>query len=702
MSAEHREGGAAITVFLAGLFALFLLVLIWLPVGTTMLGLIEEWYYLAFYSQNEVVYIADGGSLMPRLQLRPLTILPFALAYELTPFSFKGWHALQILALTGKSTAMSLIAWWLFRSRRLALFAGMLFLVYPADTMQISLRALHINFAVTLCVSAVAVLLVSTEAHRQSVRVAGAVLAAGLILSSWLIYEAGLFLAPLPLLLWWARYGFAKGGQLLTKQVAAVGVWTLALAAAVSYLVAVGRSAGIYQAAVSSDPLHTAVVILSRVPLLFQVGLYRVYFQSWWDALRMLLSDGTAIPLVTAVVALLVAGMALRPNGRCERDLGFGLRVILVGVIASTLGYLPFLSSLDHVYITQRTYLYAALGGALTIAGIAWLSDRKGGRFFVVGMAFALVCVGAVQQRQQMSHYVDLSSKQRMLLAEITEAISGVPATSEILIVDESGYLGSTWMLRGQILGSALTYLRQMPTAPYVCAPPSMNWSSFVTNPNGATGDCVEESDRWVIGKNIDQEIAISKADLVRLRVEPDGTVHRLDMPEAAMTQSDQARAASILQCWPASACRAFSPGGLDRFHFDFGTWWSMEVAPWGSGWRDAGWTVPAISPASYSWMTSSDARLWFELEPRRENYRLKVLALNAISSEAEAEFSAKINGTDIGLVEIEPLNYRAEVPATLLKKGRNELIFSAPLDKTYGQSIALDWVDLAPLSEPE
>ena len=72
---------------------------LWLPFGFELTGLIEEWGVLGDFTTHGIFFVADADSPLAAHSLRPLTILPHALAYFFDPDSFDYWHVLLMLAL---------------------------------------------------------------------------------------------------------------------------------------------------------------------------------------------------------------------------------------------------------------------------------------------------------------------------------------------------------------------------------------------------------------------------------------------------------------------------------------------------------------------------------------------------------------------------------------------------------------------------
>jgi hypothetical protein len=141
-----------------------------------------------------------------------------------------------------------------------------------------------------------------------------------------------------------------------------------------------------------------------------------------------------------------------------------------------------------------------------------------------------------------------------------------------------------------------------------------------------------------------------------------------------------------------------YTPSRQSTYHYDFGRWWSLEEAPWGSAWRDATWQVPALQPRSYAWMLGNDSNLWFQLSPIPDaTYRVRLHLFAWVSLEAKNELAISINGSSIPLSWVDAATVDAPVPRDVLKPGLNELRFSAPIDPKHGISLAVDWVEITP-----
>jgi hypothetical protein len=226
-----------------------------------------------------------------------------------------------------------------------------------------------------------------------------------------------------------------------------------------------------------------------------------------------------------------------------------------------------------------------------------------------------------------------------------------------------------------------------------------MTWSSFIVASDGAWGTCAEGENAWRLGANNGIERSLLKLGLVRLDVDPEGVVRRVDAPEGSIEPGDARRYRSILGCWPASACR-FVPVAGSSWRYDFGDWWSLEQAPWGAGWRDPQWRPPTFRspPLSYSWMMAPVTRLWFELEPGPQDFVLSVRVFDAVSERARQGVSAAVNGAPVRLLLVRNGILAGSIPPGVLKRGRNSLELSAPFSPGSNGSVAIDWVDVRPV----
>lgn len=682
---------------------LFLVIAIWLPFGFSLSGLIEEWGALGIFTEHGPVYFVTQHTQFAAHRLRPFTLLPQSIAYTLDSNSFFYWHMLQMLAVFLKGVGAASIVLWLSNDRRLALFAGLLMIVYPADTMQLAFRSLHINWAVANTIWAVALILKATDFAEKWRQLLLALSGALALVVAILHYEAALFFIPLPLILWWAKYGLQNGVRRLLKQGLVVLVWFGGCLAVISYLALVSSAPDLYQASVSGSPLQTISTLAQNLPLLFKVGLYRLFIHGWLEALQMFGAPLYLPYLLVTFVGVAVAFTLWKPQMQHrggETAAPAMWRWICAGIIGGILGYLPYLSSLSHIHITQRTYLFATIGATIAITGLFALAMRRLPRLATIPAAL-LLATGLHAQWIQFDHYIGLSKRQKAVLASILEATPSIPNGKQLLIIDSSGITGNTWMLRGELMQSALTYLYGQPVKVETCAGSDnhLEWKSFVVQPNGALASCNKVATGYEIGAEALQEpLRFAQEDLIVLRLNPDGTVvsDRSDTISAAQLTERWAR---ILRCWPASACRAdVNSAPPNRFDYDFGTWWSLEDAQWGVGWRDAEWQL-GLRPRSFSWKQNDFASMSFRLRPSRAPYRFELELLTWVSQEAHDAIKVTLNGHHVPVTWPTPLELKGIVDQAWLKDGINELTLVSPIEPGQGVDLAVDRIALYPLT---
>jgi hypothetical protein len=693
----------AVSVWAIAYCSIFV-VIIYGPVGWSMMGLVEEWDFFCLFTKSGVFYIADASSPMSGQQIRPLIALPYAIGYLFGPNGFIALHVLQATSLVLKGIAVAVIVDWLLANQLIALLCGLIFVIYPADTMQMTLRAVHINCALALSVGAVALLLDATRREDRALRLFESVLAGVAFITGSLIYETGLFLAPLPLLLWWARFGWSSGAARLRMQIGPVAIWSLAAAIAATYVLVTSLSGSNYEMEVVGDYQTMLRSVVLRIPFLFRVALYQLFAHGWYDGCRMLLAHLSfwrwLIGATIAVTSLLLI-FPMPPQekpGEWPRT----ARIAIAGFAAAILGYLPYLTSFAHLMTSQRTYLYAAIGATILIAGTMYALAKIRPVFAILLAALCLLS-GLGSQWEQMVHYTALSHRQRMILAGILEAApdAAPPNSKRPFIVDRSGATGNSWMLRGWELGTALTWFYGAVVEPVVCIEtPGQLLISYVTTAHGKPLNCRESPSGWdLVGEGMAQPIHFAKSALQQLTIEPDGRVTSLTPnPTQQPSTPIATRWQRMLGCWPAAACMVPIPDVTKpSFQADFGKYWGLDDAPWGGGWKDEEWNFPSRDQVSWSWMIAPEANLWFQVKPQAGRYTLVVRLYSWISQAAKDSLAVSLNGRDLDARWTDGKTLLADFDSSILTSAPNELRLRAKQDPQTGLSIAVDQVSIRP-----
>lgn len=696
--------------------SIILIVLIWLPFGFHMGALLEDWGLLRIYSEvGGPIFFTGATGELAQHQMRPIMTTLWAIAYAIDPDNWWFWHAELAFSLLVKGASLTWIAHYLTGSRRWALVAGMLFVVWPADTLQMAFRAVNIGFAAGLATLSAALFVAAYVCARAGRKALLAVLGAICIVAGTWMYEVTLLMAPLPFLIMWAREGYAASWMAVRREWRVSLAWFAAVAITLGYLLFVTLTAkATYQQAVAGSGQQLIETLKTTAPMLFTRGVVRSLLGGWVDAARIVSQDlHWNIYLLVVAVAVAVP-VCLAGRRSCDRDsradaarLG---RTACVGLLVILLGYAPFLVSLGHVGVSQRTYLFVASGSALVfVALLAGLDRWRSG--VALTIAVLLLLLGVAQQLYQFRQYTAIHDRQREVLRAIVEQAPHVPAGKTLIVLDESQRINHVWML-SSVLHSALAYLYdKADQAVEVCLQPVGVWPRDVA---GRQGRCVETADAWVFRGApplpvqgplaAAKDVTIPKSDAVVVRINADGTAPSTPavlQNRALLRKEDSAvarryRRAIGADTWP-RALRFFSdPAPGSTYRWDFGRRWNLDWPEAGSGWSEADWLYKPLRQVSMAWMILPRASLVFPLKPTAEPYWL-TLHLGEPWTDGRGDVVVRVNGKAVAAAWASELDLGASIPADLLVQGMNTLEFEAPLSRNWGVSLHMDWITLAP-----
>ncbi|WP_342131817.1 hypothetical protein [Hydrogenophaga sp. OTU3427] len=694
---------------------------IWLPFGFEMGGLIEEWGLLGLYSKFGHFFVSGREGILPSLAMRPLTFLMPGLANKLSPHSFVPWHLLLIVALVLKGAVGGWLVLRLSHSRLLGAIAVLLFIVYPADTMHVSLRSLHIDWAITFVMLGACALIVALEREGGGIAAyALAALAAVLSVCGIAMYEASfamLLLVP--------GYFFVNAGARGALAIAwrQARVWLLCgvgLGLYGWYLAGVSGTGGSYQGSLVGGA-GIVGLLAATLPKLFTVGAAHVLWGGWVESFRLTMEQPVsnliylAVCTVVLVAAAVIAVRVPREQPVDAVSSASAFRLMWVGVVIALAGYFPYLFSLPHLSISQRTFLAASPGAALVWVGaLAFIVGRS--RVLALLVSSAAVLLGLTFQLHQFSHYQYLSDLQRKLLGEVASQYGQREGAPPIVVRDHSNLLGHTWMFLPENLGYALSYIVGHPTGPVeICRQPAGEWMR--RDGLGRTGHCQQVDGQWIF----EEAEPVGGPGLPA----PGGPRKAIKWPVATTVTLDVGRdlttiggGASIAAggAVPGAQLAVADPTGLygvhwpfagklwqssyrvrDCYRWDFGDVWSLELPVRGSGWREAEWTVSGLDKVSAAWKTARTGSLYFELLPRDADYVLR-FRLSAAANDAVLKgLGLLVNGTPLP-VALNGLEGTVAVPPGMLKRGTNVLAFESEVARDYyGLSIMLDRVTLEP-----
>lgn len=697
--------------------SLVLIVLLWLPFGFHMGALLEDWGLLRIYSElGGPVFFSGGAGELAQHQVRPIMTTLWAIAYAVDPDSWWFWHVELALSLLIKGASLTWIVFHLTGSRRWAVVAGMLFVVWPADTLQMAFRAMNIGFSAGLATLAAALFVAAYNAHRAGRQALLAALGAMSVVAGTWMYEVMLLMAPLPLLLLWVLEGWPGTWARVRREWQVSLAWCIALAITLAYILFVTLTAkATYQQAVAGSGQQLLETLKSTAPMLFTRGLVRALADGWIDAARIVSKDlhWNVYLLVVAAAMAMVVWFAGRKSENVTSAAGPVplARMAVVGLVVVLLGYAPFLVSLGHVAVTQRTYLFVASGSALVfVACLAAVGRWSRGAAMLA--AVLLLTLGVAQQLYQFREYNAIHDRQRAVLRAIVEQAPAVPDGKTLVVLDESQRINHVWMM-SSVLHSALAYLYDKGDQRVeVCLRPVGVWPR---DGAGRQGSCVETADAWVFKAAAPlpvqtsaaalPDVTVMKSDAIVVRINADGTPPKT----AAVLQNQEAlrqaetpsgrryRRAIGVEAWPQGLRFLSQPGPGPAYRWDFGRRWNLDWPEPGSGWTEADWLYRPLKQASVVWMALPRTTLVFPLVPAAGPYRLR-LRLGEPWTDGRGEVAIQVNGNAVASAWTSDLDLTASIPAAILEEGMNTLEFAAPVSENWGVSMHVDWIAVEPL----
>jgi hypothetical protein len=698
----------------AALCAAVTIAVIWAPFGFAMGGLIEEWDLLGLATRGTNLWWISPSSALATISTRPLSAFPFALAHFLSPNSFIAWHILTIIELMVKGVAVAYLMRQAICSNLLAVLGGVIAIVFPADTMTIALRGLHINFAMMLVLAGASLNVadLTSERARHLLSVLGAVLA----LAAFLIYEAAVSLIILPLMVVFIRSGIKGTLQNLRARAGSHAIWLVSASSYVAYFVIITRyTPKSYQASIYRSTTDTPETVLSALKAVFTIAYPRMLWDGWRDGVSMLLVElnlRTAVPLLFGV-ATVIWLVAWRSRAASDTRSGRLVRALIAGLIIMIAGYAPFALLPSHQAISQRTFLWAAIGASFfTVGALGFLARRQ--RLITAYLAFlAFMLPSLAFMLVQHDHYVELSDNSRRALRGILAQVD--PAKTNV-VIDKTNSIGHTWNLLDGTMQLAITYLRDTAQDNYlfhVCRAAGMEWErSF---PLGRHGECHEESADWrfvapvpVSGPGI--STAISSEDLVLpddqvqiITVDPVPPTIETVVNHDPTTPASRERITNILAIKPPSQLwRSLKSDHGDFLRWSFGDWWSLDKPTPGSGWREAEWDYyRSGSHTSSAWANRDEAVIDFQFHPIKPSYPFRIRFSSFINRTVPNQFGVFINGRNIDLMASDGI-YSGVIPPSVLRDGTNEFRFKAPVDpQNYGLSATVDGFEIGEPTSP-
>lgn len=709
--------------------SLAIVLALWLPFGFSMGGLVEEWDLLGLFTEHGPFLMVHLDGPLPAHAIRPFMPLSFALSYLADRDSFDAWHWLTIASLLIKGGAMTYLVSRATGSRGWGIVAAALLILYPADTMQMSLRSIHINIAIALVLAGSALLVVAFEARSRVHAVVAAFGAAFLYLVSLGIYEAGLVLIALPLAVPFVRHGLGRLLRFRRRELGLAIIWVGGVCLYLAYAAWASHKVASYQSQVTGGGQGPLATALAALPKLFTIGGVRALVGGWVDAWHMVAIEYTSYLylgcafFVIVVVALVAIGMARSRNSLEVEDSStwrVPLRLVLVGLVLMLAGYAPFLTSPYHIVVSQRTFLWATPGAAMVWTGLLLMVWRWA-RPPAVAAACLLLMLGLGAQLFQFHHYAELTQRQRAVLRGVVEA-TDVPPGKAVVVLDGSSQIGHSWFfVNGDMVRNALSYLYGRSLGPVeVCRSPSMEWER--ADQFGRKGRCVENDAGWAFEyapsvsgpgsppSSVEAPRHFPKDSTIVIGVRADGTPAVSAQAQAErkreLQTGDDVVSRRYRGVLAARSSDKFAPMFRDEtvgasYRWSFGDWWNLDLPTRGSGWREAEWTVPnGLEQHSAAWMMNSTADVIFELKPSAASYRVQGVFDQFASNAVRERMSLRINSQSIAMRWVSSTRFEADVPPGALIQGTNRIDFVTEADaKYFGLAGRLDWFEVAPVN---
>lgn len=693
---------------------------IWLPFGFELGGLVEEWIILDLFQTHGLFFFATHSSPLPHHSLRPLTILPHAIAYWMDSNSFFWWHILTIFGLTLKGCSLAFIGSKLTNSLSWGMFLGVISIIYPADTMQICFRSIHINIALGLLLFAAALTMIANDQENNRLKVVFCSFSVFFFLSSILMYEAGVFLFFIPALLTYIASGNWKN---VIKSPMPLLCWTIASFFYIAYacLIVFIIKSPTYQESIAQDSSKLAL-FFRGMPKLFTVTLPRAVLGGWNDGINIALTEFSCpiYILITAglmcSILLIATKVKISPTNKTIETIpaSLSVRLIFSGVVLILAGYLPYFISPYFWATCQRTYLFATPGASLVILGV--VMQIRYCSIQLAGMSVAIFMIaGFSSQLFQFHYYLLISNSQKVVLKTIVENFDGNIDKKFLVIFDESLQFNSIWTLRDN-LHQALSYFYDKPIKPIqICTFPYMEWKN-IDGYSPGTCRIVDESlvfrrspnlNPDVVPANYMPAIVIPQKNTIVLNIQKDGTIetktaldnyrNKLQISNSAQAQRYKKMLLEVSPVLPLARFQLFKGREpTDYYRWDFGKWWSMEPEFRGNGWSNIFWR--GIFNKTVVWKNQSDANLLFEFKPEACNYKIKGSIYQFYNDEIKQSVTIHVNNTKVEFEFNKDGNFEGRIRSDYFVDGVNTIKFTSKIFKDFSNtSFALDWLEISP-----
>jgi hypothetical protein len=693
MKPEHRW---LRTITATLLLPALVIAALWFPFGFSLGGLVEEWDVLFLFARHGVFFLADHSSPLQIQQARPLTILPQAIAYTLNPNSFFYWHIIQAGSLLVKGFSAGVIGMYLTRNQAQAALLALLTMLYPADTMQLSFRSLHINWAVALALVASVLVLLALHTDSRRSRIILAAIASIIFGSALLMYEVVIGLAALPFFVFFARASRAAS-SIIRKRLDLCIIWVAMIAAWFTFFVWAVETGSQYQLSALSRSNYDTII--PRLKMLASSGLYRAFYECWTELFGQILgslSNAAYVLCFVAVNMILFSWLAYEPTNAATNNTKLALRIVTVGLISFLLAYAPYLSDESHLLLTQRVFLVAAIGAALVLLGCMMLLSRVLPQSVVTALSVLLISGCFVAQLYQFDKYNRIyATVTKPVLAAVIPFISKSADRSYSVLFNDYGYLSGVWDL-GLELQVALGYLLPEIKADYIliCESRSGRLLPRLPGPISQRRSCQQTGDEVAIAEPSEPAVPLKDAAIGKLS--PDGVVSvgRTEIAASNTPLPKRVLQLFALSNWHPTNSFFRARHRADHFECQFESMWGYASPCRTFGFYDA---VPYRTnlASAYAWIGETHAGLLFDIDPKRGNYQLTIKTVDAVSPSRRLKI--ELNGTELPKASDSSGYFSTSFSSDLLQPQNNVLEFDTDLDNKLGLSFAIERISIIP-----
>jgi hypothetical protein len=451
------------------LFALVISILafvgaIWLPSTMPTTGYIEEWELYATIDQGIPYYNINLFQTSPS---RSVYWFIFAFGYWMTPDSAIGLHLITLLIFVAKPILFYGLVRNVFpQLPTLALMAGLLFTIYPADSAILNTRIPHEHASIIAYLAAVNLLFIYAKSPRLRYLLAIWVTQA---LSIFVIEITMPFMVLSPLLLWLSP----SRPKISMKRLFVV--WYLLPIIGTLVLLFTYTKGNSYQGSMFAADTELGIQRYLVSFVFVVIAEFRAYIHGWIEIVGLALKHLTLPRLLSALVAtgVIIAGglMQFRAMHWVPRriDTRSYMRVAFLGTVIVAIGFAPF-ALIPHRSDFERTYLLSSMGATITVLFLLLIISRRFSYMNTIFTVLASVMLGiallGTQGRYQ--QMVDFSVWEQRMLADFVQQMPDFDSQATIVLFDEPMILRkSHWRFAAPsgsaTLEHALQYLYKKP-----------------------------------------------------------------------------------------------------------------------------------------------------------------------------------------------------------------------------------------------